>query len=73
VATPDQWSVYTASTEVQDIKSQKELAIPQEETGPTKSEMCIGQNIMVLPHNVVTGMTESVMNGSYRAILSSQK
>jgi len=65
--------MYTASAVVEDINSQKELVIPQEETGPIKSEMCIGQNIMVLPHNVVTGMTKSVMNGSYTVVTSSQK
>ena len=38
-----------------------EEVIPQEEVGSTRSEICTGM-YMILPTNIVTGMTDRVPN-----------
>ena len=48
-----------------DSNSHEEV-IPQQETGSTRSEMCIGRNSMTLPSNVVTGMVERMANSTIK-------
>ena len=42
-----------------DHDSQEEV-IPQEEVGSARSEICTGRYMIMLPNNIVTGMTEKV-------------